>query len=238
MEVWVEGVTDAFTEGSPGGRGAVEIPRGGAVIPLVRKVLAQAKGMTPALLDEVLPEGEIAAHRLQHRVRDITRLGDGPRKRKLSKDGWKVLAAIDRARFHEPDTLIVAVWDRDGKDLPTRDRDEILDALRERGATGVAVGVCIEEIEAWLLADPGAFRRYLGKGPAKGLSGSPENESDPKARLNKILEEYPDREHLNLIYRGLADAVDLEVLARACPQGFGAFRAALLELVGPRLQSG
>lgn len=240
MELWVEGPTDARTRWRGGVEGEEERPpvEGGALVPLVRKVLESAEGMSRTALDEALPEREMHAHRLQNRFRDITKLDDGERRRKLSLKGWKVLAAIDKARHQSPETLVVAVWDRDGEEAPLRDRELILDALRKQGASGAAVGICVEEIEAWLLADPGAFRRAFGRGPTSGLSSSPEDERDPKAKLDAVLAGYPnsDIDDRAAAFRRLAEAIDLETLARSCPRGFGAFRDALRELIAPLLR--
>ena len=71
MELWVEGPTDART----GRRGEEEADEehspveGGALVPLVRKILASAEGMDQATLDQALPEKEMVAHRLQNRFR-------------------------------------------------------------------------------------------------------------------------------------------------------------------------
>ena len=233
MELWVEGVTDARTKRRQDEEADEERPlaEGGALVPLVRKILGSAEGMNRAALDEALPEEEMVAHRLQNRFRDMVKLDDGERRRKLSTKGWKVLAAIRKARRENPDTLIVAVWDRDRDDAPLRDRDQIHDALRTHGQTGAAVGVCVEEIEAWLLADPGAFRRVFGRGPKGGLSSSPEDEPNPKAKLNDVLDSYPEFEDRVLTYRKLAEEIDIEALARSCPRGFDKLRTALCEFI-------
>jgi hypothetical protein len=70
----------------------------------------------------------------------MTKLDDRDRKlrSRLSSKGWKVLAALQKARHQSPETLVVAVWDRDGEDEPLRDRELILGALRAQGASGAA----------------------------------------------------------------------------------------------------
>jgi hypothetical protein len=237
VELWVEGPTDARTA-LPDGQDKERPPaEGGALVPLVRKVLGSADGMNQAALDQALPEREMVARRLQSCIRDKTKFNFGERRRKLSPKGGKVLTAIFRARRQSPDTLIVAVWDQDGEDAPLQDREAILDEFRSQGMIGATVGICVEEIEAWLLADPGAFRRTFGRGPPSGLSSSPEDEPDPKKKLDDVLEDYPDTEDRVAIFRKLAETIDLAMLERSCPRGFGAFRAALQEFICPLLRA-
>jgi hypothetical protein len=237
MELWVEGPTDARTARRDGRPEEREPAEGGALVPLVRKALARAPGMTEAALDEALPVERIVAHRLQSRIRGEVKLDDGERRRKLSIKGWKVLSAIQKSRRRSPETLIVAVWDRDREDAPLRDRETILDALRVHGTSGAAVGICVEELEAWLLADSGAFRRAFGRGPASGLSRSPESEHDPKTMLEAVLSSYPGVEDRARAYGQIAKSVDIEVLIRCCPRGFGAFVDALGEFIAPDLRA-
>jgi Domain of unknown function (DUF4276) len=228
LELWVEGPTDARTH-RPGIR-EDEASRavGGALIPLIRKALGE----------DAPPLEEIAAYRLTGKLRGVTRLGDRDRRRQLSTKGWKVLAAIDQARSHEPRTAIVAIWDRDGEDEPLRDRKIIQEALEERGSGGACVGICVEEVEAWLLADPSAFRGCFGRGPKGGLPGQPEAEADPKATLEAVLSEYEQESGRAEIYRKLAENIDLTVLKQKCPRGFGELCQALEQGLRPFLRAG
>jgi hypothetical protein len=224
LELWVEGPTDALTS-RPGEAARHNGAAGGALIPILRKALG----------DDAPPEERIDAHRLTGRLRGVTRLGDRERRRKLSIKGWKVLAAIDQVQSRDREVAIVAVWDRDGEDEPLRDRDIIHDALRERAAPGACIGICVEEIEAWLLADPGAFKRCFGRGPQRGFPGDPEADPDPKATLESVLPDEAEEDR-TVLYQKLAEAIDLDVLERHCPRGFGALRRALEEFIRPHFR--
>lgn len=225
LELWVEGPTDARIcrpEGEALGRDG---PLEGALPPLVRKALGE----------DAPSEDRITAYRLTGRLRKVTRLDNRKLRQRLSTKGWKVLAAIDQARGNDSQTAIVAIWDRDGEDEPLRDRDLIHETLRERGAMGACVGICIEEIEAWLLADPGAFKRCFGHGLRGGLPGKPEDDPDPKATLDDLLPQDVE-DGRAVLYRKLAEAADIAVLERKCPRGFGDLVRALDEFIRPRLR--
>jgi hypothetical protein len=173
----------------------------------------------------------------------VVRFGERVRKRvsftdagrlPLDHERRKLLGALEESRREHPGVLVIALWDRDRKPKRVQDRDTILAHLREHGARGVVVGVCVEEVEAWLLADPGAFRRCFGKGPEAPI-GAPESRPDPKATLLGILESYGVEDDYPAHYRALAEHVDIAVLRRNCPQGFGSLCEASAELLLPAL---
>jgi hypothetical protein len=173
LELWVEGAMDARSARADLPEAEAAAIEGGALVPLVRKLLASAEGMTPELFDELLPEESVRASLLRSRLRERIHLPGGKRKANLSVKAQKLIAAFDSSMTGRDDTMVIAIWDRDGEAGPLELRDEVLGYLRSRGTTGAAVGVCIEEVEAWLLADAGAFRRCFGRGPASGLPGAP-----------------------------------------------------------------
>ncbi len=242
LELWVEGPTDAVTHrGRKDGEERAEPAEitGGALVPLVRAALAESPPLTREVLDEVLPETRMEAHRLAHKVRGKVAFSGGRRELPISTHARKVLMAMRDARSADPDTLVLAVWDRDGRPEPLRDRDGIHELLRRHGEQGAAVAICVEEVEAWLLADPAAFRRCFETGPKKGLPGNPEAELKAKEKLHEILEELEiDRDDFPTKYCDLAKKVDLDTLTRSCPRGFGELRKALREHITPCLSSG
>jgi hypothetical protein len=236
LELWVEGVTDArypaiTSRGSEqiGASVRPERPLGGALVPVLRKAL-EASGKNPPVMDAVP---------LKHRLAETVSFGGGRRKQpELSNYARKVLVAIQRARSRDQSKLILAVWDRDGRDEPLQDRDGLHEVFRSSGEDGAAVAVCVEEIEAWLLADPAAFRRCFGRGPRAGLPGAPEEEPHPKERLASVLQDLEIEERdMAALYRKLAEHVDVDTLTKHCPRGFGELRKALRELIEPCLAS-
>lgn len=92
----------------------------------------------------------------------------------------------------------------------------------------LAVAACIpmREIEAWMLADPEAFRTILGESSVPACPADPEREIDPKATLRRILKEGGVRRPPERIYAFFGERVRLEAL-RSLP----AFRAFERDLV-------
>jgi hypothetical protein len=142
--------------------------------------------------------------------------------------------------------IVVVDRDRTGpqrlKDL--LDQREQLRQDRSRPlAVPVAVGVAIETIEAWLLADEVALCDELGlprpsepgKSPEK-LDGKPGEPTHPKHVLSSYLRKDTrgTRTFLEQV-NALAACMDLDVVARRCPEGFGRFRDDVLSEFGLHL---
>jgi len=234
LELWVEGPTDAGADGFP--ESETEEPTG-ALVPIVRAVLQALSGLSQDAFARVLPEASLRAHLLRERLRTVSSLLK--RRRKPVKGRvQKVLQAFDTFSVQNPKTLYLAFWDRDSDPRNLRDRDEIHAELRESGRRALVVGVCVEKVEAWLLADAGAFKRCFGRGPERGLPGDPESIGDPKQPLRDLLDQYdPDRAlgSTAVTFREIAKQIDLDVLATHCPKGFGRFQEDAKEFVVPLL---
>jgi hypothetical protein len=239
LVLWVEGVTDAAIQGPSVAEDRTEGVVG-ALIPLIRRALQRELAIPEEDFDRLLSMDRIETAWIGAKLRDARhrpgRFGSGA---ELSGRARKLMIALTSAKAREPDAMVIAVWDRDARPERLSDRDEILRALRASRYEGLAVGVCVEEVEAWLLADAGCFRKCFGAGPAK-LPGSVEALADPKSALDAVLEGYPEAEseHLPSVYRKLAEQIDVDVLERVCPSGFGRFRDALRELIVPVLVRG
>lgn len=233
LELWVEGPTDASRD--LGGEAPAE-PEG-ALVPIVRSVLQRLSGLSSDAFARVLPEGNLRVHFLRERFRAAASLPGAP-KRQLSGRVRKALQTFQNLSVLHPQTLFVAFWDCDSEPVNLQDRDEIHRELRGRGERGLAVGVCVQMLEAWLLADAGAFRRCFGRGPAEGFPGRPESIQAPKGPLTALLEEYEARLRFGgtaAAYREIAKHIDLDVLAANCPKGFGRFREDAREFLIPLL---
>ncbi|MBA3547756.1 MAG: DUF4276 family protein [Nannocystis sp.] len=83
----------------------------------------------------------------------------------------------------------------------------------------------VREIEAWMLADAGAFQERLGSKVAPALPGDPEREGDPKAALQQILKDGGARRLPASIYAFFGERVALKTL-RSLP-AFQTFEAEL-----------
>jgi hypothetical protein len=97
-----------------------------------------------------------------------------------------------------------------------------------------AVGLAIEEIEAWLLADEKALRTALADpsiqrqpDPESFASRDDTSDQNPKGRLERLIirakghgvlrGEFPD------YYGTIAAEIDMSILENRCSEGFGAF---------------
>ncbi len=99
-------------------------------------------------------------------------------------------------------------------------------SMRPESPSLVAVCIPVREIEAWMLADPEAFRPILGQSSVPACPADPERELDPKATLHRILKEGGVRRPPERIHAFFGERVRLEAL-RSLP----AFRAFEGELV-------
>jgi len=105
----------------------------------------------------------------------------------------------------------------------------------------MAVGVAVETVEAWLLADEVGLCDALGlphpdqpmRSP-EGLDGPPGKADHPKSVLAAYLarDTVQGRGFLDQV-AAIARAMDLDTVARRCPQGFDRFREDVLREFGP-----
>jgi hypothetical protein len=112
----------------------------------------------------------------------------------------------------------------------------LLDAKNELSAAGrrCAVGLAIETIEAWLLADDNALRQALNNptivrqpDPESLDAKGPDNDRHPKHRLRQLI----DQSVVGLVpatdysthYARIAELADLNIVSIRCPRGFEPF---------------
>lgn len=211
-----EGVTDVGAEGGPS---AVQTtaPRDGSdegrprgVIPiLVLRVLACAR-CQPSL-------------RLAAKSRFLRRMHGRGFARKVK--AAMVDAVRDRA------IAVVVVADRGGE--RNRKRLEEMkkgrdDAAQDGINVPAALGLAVEELEAWLLADETAISATTGMTLAGALP-DPESDNNPKSTLSRLYSQATARKDRWRLHEAIADGIDLDSLARRCPRGFSPFQQEILE---------
>lgn len=232
LELWVEGPTDAVA-----GENLANTEPAGALVPIVCRTIHQLTGLGFEDFARLLPKPQITVGLLREKLREV-RVFRGAKPFDLSAYASKMLAALYDSRRKGPETLVVATRDRDREPDRVQDRNAVHEAMRRFGWKGQVVAVCIENLEAWLLADPAAFKSCFDKGPESGLPGEPEREPDPKPMLRAILERYKVAEgssSTSATYRDLAEHIDLDILAKNCPLGYGAFREHVKGMIVPLL---
>jgi hypothetical protein len=158
----------------------------------------------------------VLAARCRAGVATITRICRGPVVGKLPG----LLAEIERT--HPRIQKVLVVSDADGRD-PERLARDLKARLIRRYRFRVLPIVIVEAMEAWLIADPDAFRQVMGVRPA--LGSLRERIKDPKRQLQKLLP--PTTPYTSELARRIAEGLDLNVLKQRCPR-FVAFRNAVL----------
>lgn len=186
-------------------------------------------GAIPAFVRKILGEGDEWAltcrqwTHLRHHVK-----GSNPHGFRRRMQMWMQCAQ------HQGFDAIVAVVDRDAR--PGEERLEEIakgrDAARSELGIDGAVGLAIEKIEAWLLADVKALHDAKSDksiprqpDPETLASRAKDSPSNPKYRLRCLIDDGDQPEETyTAVYAKIAAAADLDVVANRCSQGFKPFR--------------
>jgi Domain of unknown function (DUF4276) len=200
---------------------------------LVRKLIAQVAPQTPIDI------------RAQKSTKKPRRFPESARRMGPSRYGYanrlRGLLALPEGR--EADAIVMVV-DRDGD----RHKDRIVELNKGReelkkANKPCAVGVAIEMIEAWLLADEKALRSCLEdhaiqrQPDPENLTGHDEaSDHHPKGRLERLMalalgHDIPSSD-FPFHYAAIALAAEVHVLEQRCPQGFQPFAAQVRALPG------
>jgi Domain of unknown function (DUF4276) len=221
-----EGPTDLGRNGPPG-TGQLE-----GVLPiLVRKLIGDVAPETPV---------EVGTQILGK----VRRFPEGARRMGRSQYGYagKIRATLGLKEGREADAIVVVV-DRDGK----KNKDKIVELNKGREELrqenkACAVGIAIEMIEAWLLADEKALRTALGH---RAIARLPDPESltahdkadndHPKGRLARLMTtalggEIPHGDFPGH-YAAIARESAISVLEERCPAGFRPFAEQVRDLL-------
>lgn len=227
LELWVEGPTDA----SRGPAGDLR----GVLPPIVLRTLQELSGFDVEVFDAIVPRVQLEVRSFKIETREAVGFGGG-RDSGLDRFAKKVLQAFRKADARA-DRLVVAVFDVDhGADaaLRVKRRDMIANHLIKSRTFGRVPAVCVQEVEAWLLADFTAVSRHFPDIPGEGWPQNPEDVRNPKEHLKALLGNPHDSE-LTKWFAPVAEAADLELLAARCPEGYGKFRTHANQLLMPSI---
>lgn len=184
-----EGNTDV-TVGSKDHEGAIGV--------LLRKILEAAGNADVTVIGARLP----SLHKM----------------RKTSGYSQKVEGAIAFANLNRADAVAIVV-DRDGDKERFGMLQDGRDAARNRVgepyaalALRTALGIAVEMLEAWLIADTRALASLFD---VSGAMPDPEKIANPKERLNELLDEAGLE--VTEAYDMIASEADLDVIQRRCP---------------------
>ncbi len=186
------------------------------------------RGVVPVLVLRALREGMPGAAVEMEAVLTRTRRMHG---RGFAR---KVKAAMVDAQAAGLDGVVFVI-DRDGGSGRAR-LSEMRDGRAKGEADGFAVptvlGMAIEMLEAWLLADETALNHALGI-TLPGALPDPEGIADPKAKLNEV--DDPAKFAGDAVARdeAIAEATRLNVVCKRCPRGFRPFHDEVVQRLGP-----
>jgi hypothetical protein len=196
-----------------------------ALIPCLLAEIAKRVGVTWPLTVDEFQETQI-------RKRGFGAVLDGVR---------LVIEQMEAGTYARPDVLVVV--------LDHRKTQAVVDEIRRltRSMDWIAIGIAVEEIEAWWLADQNQVLAWLeiSREDARRVgyseSYSPERDHDPKQTLhlltqasNKILFNYGRgsvtlaEEFADVAWKNWAD---LESMVFKCPRGFAPFAERMRSLL-------
>lgn len=170
---------------------------GGALQSLVHRLLDRPVEFDPCEPDD-------ARYRQHHRAGETRYAG-------LAR-AW--LRAAERGGF---DALVLLI-DRDGDDRRRRQFNQMQEDLSIRQPR--ALGVAVEEFDAWMLADEQALGGALNL-PKLPRQPAPENVKDPKELCESLHPGVAWRE----VYATIGNTASLDVIEQRCPKGFAPFAA-------------
>jgi len=193
-------------------------------------------GVVPRLTEKVLTQ------RLERPVAFEAERVPLPRFHRSRGYETKVACAIREANRQGFDGIAIVV-DRDGDtERIKRLKKGVEDASSEVPLPAV-VGVAVETIEAWLLADEQAIREALDCDVAAGidpekLTGRPGTMDHPKDRLAELLARDTDEGRTNSErFDTIADRANVAVVERRCKQGFAPYAKDVRHIFGPLFEA-
>ena len=219
----------------------------------IRRILVLGDGeydLGPALGEERSPEGLFALPRLVHRLlrnpREVAytcqRFPSIPavhgRGHKYARKAQSAIRQAHQGQYH----AVTIVIDRDRRSnaktiVPLR---EGRDAMAPMSFPPCAVGMAVEAFDAWMISDGKAVKAAKGE-PTKShpapekLDGKEGTGRHPKDVAAQV---FSGKASLTASYAAVAEHVDLELLARACPLGFAPFAQEVRERIAGAANQG
>ncbi len=187
---------------------------------------SDVKPALPSLIHRLLGEPRHVAYR-GRRLKDVFHA----RGRGLQK---KIKAAMRTARNDGADALAVVV-DRDGRENRNRltELKAGRDALPARLGVPCAVGMAVEEFDAWMITDRSAMAQVTN-------DGNPQAHDDPESLRPRQAKAHAHKElgsGLADKYATIAAQLDLDLLKRTCSGGFRPFAQEVTDRIAPVVET-
>lgn len=124
----------------------------------------------------------------------------------------KLIAFTEQLQIVGSETIVVVV---DNDRMPCNSRFNSLKRKINKISVPVVIGVAIESVESWLLADEQALNSALGVTQIPKLPSSSKIKK-PKDKLAQIVKKYADQPVSRGLYSQIADRADKKVLDKRC----------------------
>lgn len=149
---------------------------------------------------------------------------------------------VERAMAHAMENNFdgaIFIIDRDGEKQRLKEIETGRETFHKKGILfPMAIGVVIEELEAWLLADHKVRRNIFGPKGGDDL-GDIEKISNPKIKFEDLFEQhFRGKDQIDIptkgeIKRKLARESNIKAIAKECPKGFKPFMDEVKKHIAP-----
>ena len=145
----------------------------------------------------------------------------------------KVKLGIQASHMRKEDGVVIVV---DNDCRPPAERRKALSGAKDEAQVPipVALGLAVQMMEAWLVADENAVGAVIGDRKSVKKTRDPEKITDPK----RVLNDMANRRLTGRELEKIAMCLDLDVVVSRCKKGFGRFDKELKSNLGRLCNAG
>jgi hypothetical protein len=138
----------------------------------------------------------------------------------------KAIRCLLYAEEHRYDAMVLLI-DQDNQPERRRQLSDAQGDIRHSSLPR-AMGVAVVTFDAWMLADERALTVVLSRPVQR--QPDPEDIGNPKGACVGLRDQAESDLSLSVLYHGLSQIIDLEVLSNRCPKGFEPFAVRAREM--------